>query len=187
MRFAIKLLLVAGCSPQNAGEDPRGVGACAHGHEMPSDRAVSACLAAQQVEFATLVSMTERDSRTSGSKPLVVGTDRIGECWRLADGWGCGGLESALHRVDMTAERYHRYVGLLTTVGGYRIHQHAGAVTISLSRQGIVTSGASKDLVYKPGQAPSPVVLDTDRDRSQRYTVNYAALGGGWFIEHSSN
>jgi len=180
MRLAVALVLAAGCSPQQAAGDPRGTGACARGDEMPTDRAIAACLSARHAELATLVAMAERDS-------LAVGTDRIGDCWRLSGDWGCGGLEAALRRADISAGRYQRYVELLTIVGGYRIEQHAGIATIALFRAGIVTSGASKNLVYAPREAPSPVVVDTDRARPAHYTVSYAALGDGWYVEHSSN
>jgi hypothetical protein len=178
MRVAIALVIAAGCSAHDG--DPPGTGACAHGSDMPTDRAVAACLNERHAELTTLVAMAEHDS-------LAVGTDRIGDCWRLSGNWGCGGLDAALRRGGMSAERYQRYLELLTAVGGYRIEHHGDATTIALFRAGIVTSGASKDLVYSPHEVPSPVVADTDRDRPAHYTVTYAALGSGWYVEHSSN
>jgi hypothetical protein len=178
VRLAVVLALAIGCSAHDG--DPTGTGACAHGDEMPSDRAIAACLSEKRAELTTLVAMAERDT-------LAVGTDRIGDCWRLSGDWGCGGLDAALRRAGMSAERYRRYVELLTTVGGYRIEHHGGVTAIAMFRAGIVPSGASKNLVYAPRDAPSPIVADTDRGRPMHFTENYAALGGGWYVEHSSN
>jgi hypothetical protein len=174
----VALVLAAGCSAH--GGDPPGTGACAHDSDMPTDSAVAACLSERRAELTTLVSMAERDS-------LTIGTDRIGDCWRLSGEWGCGGLDAALRRAGMSAARYQRYVELLTIVGGYRIEHHGDATTIALFRAGIVPSGSSKNLVYAPRDAPSPIVADTDRDRPTHFSESYAALGGGWYVEHSSN
>jgi hypothetical protein len=178
MRVALALVVAAGCSAHDG--DPPGTGACAHGSDMPTDRAVAACLSSRHAELTTLVAMAEHDS-------LAVGTDRIGDCWRLSGEWGCGGRDAALRRAGMSAARYQRYVELLTTVGGYRIEHYADATMIALFRAGIVPSGSSKNLVYAPRDAPSPIVADTDRDRPAHFTESYAALGGGWYVEHSSN
>jgi hypothetical protein len=178
VRLVVVLVLATGCSAHDG--DPTGTGACARGDQMPSDRDVAACLSERRAELTTLVAMAGRDT-------LAVGTDRIGDCWRLSGDWGCGGLDAALRRAGMSAERYQRYVELLTRVGGYRIEHHGEVTTIALFRAGIVPSGASKNLVYAPRAAPSPIVADTDRSRPAHFTENYAALGGCWYVEHASN
>lgn len=186
MRVAVAriLVVVAGCSPGTSTfDDPRGFGACAHGDEMPSDRAVAACLSEERTKFATLVSMAEHD-RGPSADTFALGTDRIGDCWLVYNGWDCGGLE----RIGMSAARYRRYIELLTFLGAYRVvERRRGTIEIDLFRAGIVTSGSGKALIYSPDEVPGPLVPDTDLNRSVHYTVNYAALGDGWYVEHDSN
>jgi hypothetical protein len=147
MRLAVVLVLAA-CSPQQG--DPRGTGACAHGDEMPSDRAIAACVSERRAELTTLVAMAERDM-------LAVGTDRIGDCWRLSGDRGCGGLDAALRRAGMSAEH------------------HGGVTTIALSRAGIVPSGASKNLVC--------TVADRGRYRPRSFdALHRERCRAGWWL-----
>lgn len=130
---------------------------------------------------------------TAEPKLGIIGDDRVGECWRGRDGaWGCPdakGLDERglLAHVGLARERWARYRELLSSVGGHRVERLSGGrVQVTIWGAGIVTSGATKDLVWSPSP-PSPLVADTDRERPTRYTVNYAAAPGGWYIEHTSN
>lgn len=72
-------------------------------------------------------------------------------------------------------------------LGAHRISRQADqAVLVQVYAAGIVTSGATKDLVWSRSP-PSPLVPDTDRERPSHYSESFAAAGDDWYIAHSSN
>jgi len=154
----------------------------------PSDDDLRKLLRAHHTELEQLRRLIGGELRLK-----IVGDDRVGDCWLGVDRtWGrpvAGGLDERgmLGKVGLADERYAAYRKLLGAVGAHRVELDAdGRVRISLYCAGIVSSGVTKDLVWSPS-IPSPLVSDTDRGRPSNYTVNYAALGDFWYVEHSSN
>jgi hypothetical protein len=156
---------------------------------MPSDEQVRQLWSAKRADFEALRSMIDADRSLT-----VVGEDRVDGCAREAKhlSWGCPGapgkeleLGAMLQTVRLAPDRYAQYRKHLAAIGGDRAARRDSGVTVGLYRAGMVTSGVGKNVIWTP-TPPAPLVADTDRDRPNSRTVNYAALSDGWYIEHSS-
>jgi hypothetical protein len=156
---------------------------------MPTDQEVRQRWRERRPDFEALRAMMDEDRDLN-----AVGGDRVHDCWSvMGDGrWSCPehpDLDRAamLAVVRLPAERYALYLRRLEMVGGERIERRsAGGVEVLLFRSGIAPSGASKSAVWLPA-APAPRVADTDSNRPGSYTVDYAPIADGWYVEHSSN
>jgi hypothetical protein len=155
---------------------------------MPSDEQVRQLWSARRADFEALRSMIDADRNLT-----VVGEDRVDGCAREPKdlNWGCPGapgleLGAMLRTVRLAPDRYALYRKHLAAIGGDRAARRDSGVTVGLYRAGIAPSGVDKNVVWTPAP-PAPLVADTDRDRPNSHTVNYAALADGWYIEHSSH
>jgi hypothetical protein len=155
---------------------------------MPTDQQVRQLWSARRADFEALRSMIGADRNLT-----VVGEDRVGDCSRETKdlSWGCPGapgleLGAMLQTVQLAPDRYALYRKHLAAVGGDRAARRDTGVTVGLYRPGVVTAGLGKNVVWSP-TPPAPLVADTDRDRPNSHTVNYAALSDGWYIEHSGH
>ena len=154
---------------------------------MPTDEQVRQLWSTRRADFEALRSMIGADRNLT-----VVGEDHVDGCAREAKhlSWGCPGapgleLVAMLQAVRLAPDRYALYRKHLAAIGGDRAARRDSGVTVGLYRAGIGTSSVGKNVVWTP-TTPTPLVADTDRDRPNSRTVNYAALSDGWYIEHSS-
>jgi hypothetical protein len=177
MRLGLVVVLVAACGGD---DDPKGQGSCRRGSEVPSDAAMRTCASDARATLDQLAKMIR-------AEPVeVVGTDRIGGCWREVDGWRCPeDLDGQLAKVGLPRARYDRYLAALREVGAYRVERAAnGDVTVSVYRVGNAVNSRMKDYVHSRHPPVDPVVADTDQVKGNHVHVR-ASIGDGWYIETS--
>lgn len=151
----------------------------------PRDAEVRELFQEHRSEFIDL-----RDMILTESVIFSIGNDNVGDFWLSNDKWTNHNPPyifyteaEMLSLVDLSEERYHRYLELLDSVGGYRVTKNISneQVAIYLFRRGIVSSGETVNIVYllKP---PSYLTNDTENANGNS-KIYYSNLEEYWYIE----
>ena len=154
----------------------------------PTDESLRTLYREHRSEFATL-----RDMLSAEPNLLSVGDDNVGKFWLLSGKWEKSSSHSKqyteterLKQVGMRPERYHSYLKLLQSVGGFRVSKVHGPIAVHIARAGIVPAGYIKSIVFSSAP-PGPIVPDTAayaRNSPSGEGICYAKIEDGWYIEY---
>jgi hypothetical protein len=132
-----------------------------------------------------------KDMITSEEDVLAVGYDNVGGFWLDEEQWTTHEPPytrytegEMLQHVGLSRERYHRYLELLGSIGGYRVTRSSSneRVSILLRRAGNVVSGETVSITYL-SSPPTPLTDDTGENASNSSGIWFSRLQDNWYVE----